>query len=120
AHTLKPIEEDLHLIFVLKFPNGAEVQLAQGLAQAADGSGVISMGPDQRLIRGIGTAEYQLDPSAVGGEYILEVREAEDRFPPQQRKVLVNKYQPPRLNKEAEFTRRSYGPGDRITVICKA
>lgn len=120
AFSLKPVQEDLHLIFVVKDPQGIEKQTFAGIAQTADGSGVISMGPDQRLIRGIGTAEYQLDPSAVGGEYIVEVREAENRFPPQQRKVLVNRYQPPRLNKEAEFTRRSYRPGDTVTVTCRA
>ncbi len=120
AFSLKPVEEYLHVIFALKDPQGAVKHQVQGNAQTADASGVIMMGPDQRLIRGIGTAEYQLDPSAVGGEYILEVREAENRFPPQQRKILVNDYQKSRLNKEAEFTRRSYGPGEVVTMTCKA
>src|SRR5262249_44674456 len=37
----------------------------------------------------------------------------------QQRKFLVNKYEKPRLNKELEFTRKSYGPGDEVVAACR-
>src|SRR5207302_5860300 len=35
------------------------------------------------------------------------------------RKLLVNRYQAPRLYKDVDFTRKSYGPGDEVTAICK-
>ena len=53
------------------------------------------------------------------GEYVLSVREVNNRFPEEKRKFLVNQYQKPQLNKELEFTRKSYGPGDEVVAACK-
>src|SRR5262249_6435860 len=77
------------------------------------------LGPDQKPIRGIGTGEFPIDPAAKGGEYTLTVREAQERFPQQQRKFIVNQYENPRLNKELDFTRKSYGPADEVVAACK-
>src|SRR5262249_7141609 len=54
------------------------------------------------------------------GEYTLIVSEAQNRFPPQERKFLINKYEKPRLNKELEWARKSYGPGEEGVANCKA
>ena len=37
-----------------------------------------------------------------------------NRFPPVQRKFIVNNYQKPRLDKKLDFNRSSYGPGDEV------
>ena len=33
--------------------------------------------------------------------------------------LILNRYQAPRLHKQMEFTRRSFGPGDEVTALCK-
>ena len=56
-----------------------------------------------KKVRGKGrTGEWRIPPEAAGGEYTLTVSEAQNRFPPERRKFLVNQYQAPRLNKEVE------------------
>ena len=65
-------------------------------------------------------APYKLGENEPGGEYTLIVREANQRFPEQRRKFLVNKYEKPKLNKELDFSRKSYGPGDEVVARCKA
>ena len=47
------------------------------------------------------------------------MREALNRFAPQQRRFIINRYEKPRLHKELEFTRESYGPGDEVSAACK-
>src|SRR6185437_14740485 len=78
------------------------------------------LGPDQKPLRGIGTGAFALEEGWGGGEYSLTVREVNQRFPEQRRKFLVNKYNRPNLNKELDFSRKSYGPGDEVTARCKA
>src|SRR5262249_48981968 len=40
-------------------------------------------------------------------------------FPPQERRFLVNRYEKPRLNKELEWGRKSYGPNDDVLANCR-
>src|SRR5262249_17958524 len=95
--------------------------LFQGASRVVDElTQTVLLGPDKTPLRGIGAGEYQLDEDAAGGEYTLTVGEAYNRFPPQERKFIVNRYQKPRLNKDLEFTRKSYGPGDEVAAACKA
>src|SRR5262249_29644677 len=63
---------------------------------------------------------FVLDPGTAGGEYTLAVSDDLNRFPRQERKFVVNRYQKPRLNKELDFGRKTYGPGDLVTALCKA
>ena len=70
-------------------------------------------------MRGIGAAEFRIPDAAEGGEYMLSVRELSNRFPEEKRKFLINKYTPERLNKELEFNRKSYGPGEEVIAVCK-
>src|SRR5262249_24840833 len=70
-------------------------------------------------VRGIGAGEFVLDAAAVGGEYTLIVRELSGRFPEQQRKFIVNRYQKDQLNTELEWGRKSYGPGEEVLARCK-
>ena len=60
---------------------------------------------------------FQLPETLPGGEYTLVVSEGQDRFPPEKRKIIVNQYQAPRLYKDVDFTRKSYGPADLVPII---
>jgi alpha-2-macroglobulin-like protein len=76
-------------------------------------------GSDGKPLRGLGAGEFTLDAGEGGGEYALIVRDSENRFPPQERRFLVNKYEKPRLNKELEWGRKSYGPNDDVLANCR-
>src|SRR5262249_54606254 len=69
---------------------------------------------------GVGVGQLPLPDSAPGGEYILTVREENNRFPPQERKFLVNRYQKPRLDKKLDYNRSSFGPGGEVQALCSA
>jgi len=120
--SLKPVQEDLRLIFTLTKPTREKEELLFAASRVTRENGQLLtplVGPDQEPIRGVGAGDYYLDPGIAGGEYTLTVREANLRFPPQERKFIVNQYAKPRLNKELEFTRKSYGPGDEVVAACK-
>src|SRR5207245_8405881 len=117
--SLKPAEEELRLIYTMTNAQGETIFRLAGPARLADAQHNPLLGPDNLPIRGIGAGEFPIPPDAKGGEYTLTVREAANRFPPQERRFVVNQYEKPRLNKELEFTRRSYGPGDEVTAACR-
>jgi alpha-2-macroglobulin-like protein len=117
--SLKPAGEDLHLQFRITDPRGGEVFKLEGPARVASEDGKAILGPDGKAVRGVGAGAFRIPPEAPGGEYTLTLSEARGRFPPERRKFLVNQYQAPRLNKEVEFTRKSYGPGDVVEANCK-
>src|SRR5262249_52039714 len=77
------------------------------------------LGPDLKPIRGIGCGEYHLPADSKGGEFTLTVHEINGRFPDEKRKFMVNKYSQDRLNKELEFEKKSYGPGEEVIAVCK-
>ena len=70
-------------------------------------------------MEGVGAGQWTIPPTAAGGEYAIVVRDLTGRFPEDLRKFLVNRYQPARLNKELEWSRKSYGPGDLVVANCK-
>jgi tetratricopeptide (TPR) repeat protein/predicted nuclease with TOPRIM domain len=120
---LQPPQEDFHLIFTLTNPSGAEIHRLEGTSQVVqltnDAAAKKLLGPDLKPIRGIGLGEFTLPEEAEGGEYILTVSEANHRFPAEKRKILVSRYTPDRLDKEMDFHRSTYGPGDEVIVQCK-
>ena len=130
--SLKPADKDFELSFrlvralgkqeqnveVLDPDTGAAAQL-QGQARRKDKEGKAIVGPDGNPIRGIGAGAFKLPEDLGGGEYTLIVSETQERFPAERRRVLVNRYQAPRLYKDVDFTRKSYGPGDVVTASCK-
>jgi hypothetical protein len=119
--SLEPAREDFQLRYTLTTPTGETCTVLQGrnTLLRADGKGEV-IGPDGKPLRGIGAGQFQLDPAIRGGEYALTVSEEARRFPPQSRKFLVNRYQPPRLDKKLEFNRPTYGPGDEVQVSASA
>jgi hypothetical protein len=116
--SLKPAQENLQLHYRITNPLGAEVFNLQGSALLVrDGKTV--PGPDGKPLRGIGAGEFPIPFGSPGGEYTLSVSETQNRFAVETRKFLVNQYQAPRLNKELEYSRKSYGPGEEVEALCK-
>lgn len=119
--SLRPVEEDLQLSYTITDPSEQVIYRFDGSAQVQDpgARGRLLEGPDGKAIRGIGFGEFAIPSNAPGGQYTLSVAELRGRFAPEKRQFLVNRYQAPRLHKELEFTRRSYGPGDEVLAACK-
>jgi hypothetical protein len=118
--SLKPANEPLQLLYTMTKPTGEKAEIVQGVSQVVkEKDQAPILGPDNKPVQGIGAGEYKIDPAAPGGEYTLAVSEAGNRFPQQERKFIVNRYEKPRLNKELEFTAKAYGPGDTVVAACK-
>jgi hypothetical protein len=120
---LQPADQDLNVQYVLTLPGGQQQMVAQGrtaLQGEGKDAGKPLLGPDRKPLRGLGAGSFTIENAWDGGEYSLTVREVNQRFPEQRRKFLVNKYDKPKLNKELDFSRKSYGPGDEVVARCKA
>jgi hypothetical protein len=123
--TLRPAEGDFQFRYMLKTPLGAESIVAQGsnglyLYKGKEKAASEILDADKKPVRGVGAGELLLDQNIAGGEYTLIVSDDYGRFAKQERKFLVNSYQKPRLNKELDYGRKTYGPGDEVTARCKA
>jgi hypothetical protein len=116
--SLKPAAEDLRLHYAITNPLGAVVFQLEGPPRLMRDGAAVS-GPDGKPLRGVGAGEFRIPVNAPGGEYTLTLSDAEQRFAVEQRKFLVNRYQAPRLNKELEFIRKSYGAGEEVEAQCK-
>jgi hypothetical protein len=119
--SLRPADEDLELSYTITKPNGEQVPVLNAMSRVADDrTKELLRGPDGKPIRGLGAGEFLIDGETKGGEYTLSVRDTRSRILPQERKFLVNVYEKPRLNKEMELTRKSYGPGEKVVAAAKA
>lgn len=119
---LRPAQEDFALRFFLMTPLKEQKQVGQGngtLVRMEKPQELLN-GPDGKPLRGLGAGSFQIAPDAPGGEYSLIVRDIQGRFPEQTRKFIVNRYQKPRINKELDFHRKSYGPNQEMIAHCKA
>jgi hypothetical protein len=123
--SLKPPEQPLNLVYTLIQPSGAQVQLGMGassISRADPKTGTIApiVGPDKKPVQGIGAGEFFVDAGMPGGEYTLRVSEMANRFPPQDRKFLVNQYQAHKLDTKLDFSKKSYGPREDVSAACEA
>jgi len=66
--------------------------------------------------RGVGNGAILIPPEAPGGEYTLVARSPNDSFVEQRRTFQVRDFRAPRLKKQLELTRASYGPGDTVVA----
>jgi hypothetical protein len=119
--SLKPADADLDLVYSVTTPSGERKEILRGSAGPIDEqTGASILGPDGKPVQGVGCGDYAIDPKAPGGKYALTVSEAGNRFPPQQRKFTVGRYGKPLLNKEFQFAKKAYGPGEAVTAVCRA
>jgi hypothetical protein len=63
---------------------------------------------------GVARNDFQLAADIAGGEYVL--RMMSDTGVVDQRKIIINTYEAPRLMKTVELLRKAYGPGDTVTA----
>ena len=120
--SLRPPFEDFALNFVLTTPTQEQKVVGQGMGgiSRSDKPTELIKGPDGKPLKGVGAGAFLIEPTAPGGEYMLTVKDQSGRFPDQVRKFIVNRYQKSNINKELDFNRRSYGPGDEVVANCKA
>jgi hypothetical protein len=122
--TLKPAQQELRLHYTITTPLGEVRQILQagnGIRKPEAGGALVDVpGPDGKPVKGVGAGEYALDPDGPGGEYTLTLTEEQNRFPAQQRKFIVNRYEKPRLNKELDYSKKTYGAGEEVQAAIKA
>ena len=120
--SLKPPVNDFSLVYSITKPTQEKIDVAVGASRLIREPGPARelSGPDGKPLNGVGGGEFVLKPDDPGGEYTLTVSELNNRFPPQERKFVVNQYQPGQLNKELNFSRSSYGPGETVGATCRA
>lgn len=112
---LQPAADDLNLRFRIAGANNNDLFKHDVSTRLMDNDKRV-LGPDGQPLRGVGAGEFALPANLPGGMYTLSVSELNDRFPEEKRTFLVHRWQAPRFNKEAEFDRGSYGPGERVVV----
>ena len=83
-----------------------------------DPSGSVLPGSEHEGIttRGVGSGVFAIPAGQVGGEYTLVAHSPEGSFPDEVRKFNIQNYRVPRLRKELEFQKDSYGPGDLVVA----
>jgi hypothetical protein len=64
--------------------------------------------------RGVARNDFQLASDIEGGEYTLQL--AADNGARDEKKIIVNTYEAPRLMKTLELTRKAYGEGDQVSA----
>jgi uncharacterized protein YfaS (alpha-2-macroglobulin family) len=75
---------------------------------------------DARSKQGVAGGAFTIPVQAAGGQYTLVARAGDGSFLTQKRKFFVRRYRLPRLKKELEFARDSYGPGQTVAADFKA
>ncbi|MHC4178641.1 MAG: MG2 domain-containing protein, partial [Planctomycetota bacterium] len=83
-----------------------------------DPSGAVVPGSQLQGVteHGVGSGAFGIPEQSAGGEYVLVARGLDQAFPEEKRPFFIRSYRLPRLKKELEFTRDSYGPGDPVVA----
>ncbi len=118
--SLKPAQQKFHLRYRIVGPNNAEIFKKEAASDLVTADGDALKGPDGAALFGLGVGEFALPAELAEGEYTLQVSEANERFAEEKRSFLVRRWQAPRLNKEVQFNRSSYGPGDQVKILVRA
>src|SRR5262249_27252643 len=66
---------------------------------------------------GMATNDFDLAESLAGGVYTL--RAVSDLGTTLDKTFVVSSYEPPRIKKSLEFSRKSYGPAEQVTAYVK-
>ena len=125
--SLKPAQQKFHLRYRIVGPNNTEIFKKEAASElvVADRKNPDQQdalkGPGGAPLFGVGARRvHALPPELAEGEYTLYASEINERFPEEKRSFLVRRWQAPRLNKEMQFNRASYGPGDQVKIFVRA
>jgi len=88
-------------------PGGASVQLVSPRGAVVATKNVLVLG-------GIARNDFVLDAAAEGGEYAVQL--IGPRGVRDEKKIIVNTYEAPRLMKTLELLRKAYGEGDQVSA----
>ncbi|HEX3760728.1 MAG TPA: MG2 domain-containing protein [Kofleriaceae bacterium] len=88
-------------------PTGLTVQLVSP-------RGAVALQKRIQAITGVAQNDLALDPELDGGEYAIRL--TADDGTTDEKKIIVNTYEPPRLQKTLEFVRKAYGAGDPVAA----
>lgn len=120
--SLKPAQQKFHLRYriVGPAPQLAEVCNKEAASDLVGADKQPVLGPGGMPVFGVGVGEFSLPADLVDGEYTLSVGEVNDRFRTEKRNFLVRRTQVTRLNKDVQFHRSSYGPGELVKITVRA
>lgn len=118
--TFQVPQEELHYAFKLTGPDEKVLKQWSKKAQLADPRTQQPI-KDVRgqLIQGVGGESFILPTNMPLGECTLTLTEKNDRFDMQTVKFMVNNLAAPRLDKQLQFNRASYTPGDEVVLSGK-
>ncbi|HQR07672.1 MAG TPA: hypothetical protein PLN21_12665 [Gemmatales bacterium] len=116
-----PIKDELEFTFALTAPG-----MDRPLKKVAKVAHVIDPATRQlmkdlngKTIQAIGCDSFPLPLNMPLGESTLTLTEKNNRFPQQTVKFMVNSLTAPKFDKQLQFTRASYAPGDEVTLTGK-
>ena len=119
--SLKPAEEDLRLTYELVTPTGGAAPWFREPTTCRDETGAPVIGPDKKPIRGVGAGEFLLDPNAGRRRIHSGLPRGRQPLPRAAAASSSSTTIPkPQLNKQLDFSRSTYGPGDEVSARCKA
>lgn len=119
--SLKPAQQKFHLRYRIVGPRNVEIFNKEVASELLSGDQKDALkGPGGAPLSGLGVGEFALPGDLAEGEYTLQVSEVNERFREEKRSFLVRRWQAPRLNKEVQFNRSSYGPGDPVKILVRA
>jgi len=61
---------------------------------------------------GVAANDFQLSPDIEGGEYTIQLQGDDGSH--DEKKIVINTYEAPRLKKSLEFIKKAYGEGDNV------
>ena len=76
--------------------------------------GAVALQKRIQAVAGVAQNDFALDPELEGGEYTIRL--AADDGTTDSKKIVVNTYEAPRLQKTLEFVRKAYGAGDPVAA----
>lgn len=92
---------DLPVEFELRNPGGAQLPLDH---------------PAGTTDNGVASGQFAIPAGLPGGRYTLVARSPSKAFEEQKREFWIREYRAPRLKKQLELKRDSYGPGDEVVA----
>src|SRR5262249_32079864 len=63
---------------------------------------------------GVAANDFEIPSDAEGGEFVVKLQA--DDGTADEKKIVINTYEAPRLQKQLEFVRKAYGPGDSVSA----